>query len=107
VCEDDDGNFVLHGATSWGYGCADASYPGVWARVHFVRSWVDSLITGTPTPSTTPAPPPQDVGSQLALLQDQHQTQLLKLNTLQTLVEALQSQMSTISSLLNSTSQNH
>ena len=40
VCAGADGRYVLHGATSWGYGCAAAQYPGVWARISQVLPWV-------------------------------------------------------------------
>jgi len=53
VCEE-DGKWTLHGATSWGYGCADPRYPGVWARVNANMDWVDSIVNAVPTP----APPP-------------------------------------------------
>lgn len=38
------GTWYIHGATSWGYGCASASYPGVWARVYYARSWISSTM---------------------------------------------------------------
>merc|ERR1712238_521719 len=41
VCES-NGEWTLHGATSWGRGCASASFPGVWARVNFVMDWVNA-----------------------------------------------------------------
>ncbi|CAK0889241.1 unnamed protein product [Prorocentrum cordatum] len=62
VCATDGDAYVLHGATSWGDGCADARYPGVWARVNHVRAWIDELmgftISPTPAPPPTPGPPP-------------------------------------------------
>ena len=30
------------GATSWGYGCADGNYPGVWAKVFHFLPWIRS-----------------------------------------------------------------
>ena len=56
VCAEADGSYVLHGATSWGYGCAQEAYPGVWSRVHVVLGWIDEVMTSVPTTTTTPAP---------------------------------------------------
>jgi len=39
VCEE-GGQWFVHGATSWGRGCADASYPGVWALVTHSLEWI-------------------------------------------------------------------
>jgi len=49
VCQD-GGSWYIHGATSWGYGCAGRTYPGIWARVTAVRPWIDSVMSGTYTP---------------------------------------------------------
>jgi len=58
VCEE-DGSWVIHGATSWGYGCAGATYPGVWARVYHELTWIEETMAGIfPTPEPTPAPVP-------------------------------------------------
>jgi secreted trypsin-like serine protease len=43
VCES-GGSWTLYGATSWGYGCADPDYPGVWARVHEALDWIDETM---------------------------------------------------------------
>ena len=41
---------VLVGATSWGNGCALASYPGLWSRVSSYEDWVDQQINAPATP---------------------------------------------------------
>lgn len=41
VCEV-QGKWILFGATSWGFGCADEAKPGVWARVHEGLDWIAS-----------------------------------------------------------------
>jgi len=43
VCED-NGAFYLHGATSWGYGCAYPDKYGVYARVAHLRQWIDDQM---------------------------------------------------------------
>lgn len=45
---------LLAGVTSWGYGCADAQYPGMYARVSSFDSWLASYVA---YPSTTAAVP--------------------------------------------------
>jgi len=43
VCES-GGVWTLHGATSWGRGCASASYPGVWSRINYAMDWVNGFM---------------------------------------------------------------
>jgi len=52
VCKS-GGSWFIHGATSWGYGCAGAQYPGVWARVYKELSWIQDTVSGS-APSPTP-----------------------------------------------------
>jgi len=37
----DDTDWLLVGATSWGNGCADADFPGIWSRVSYFYDWVN------------------------------------------------------------------
>lgn len=53
VCEA-GGVWTLYGATSWGRGCAGASYPGIWARVHEQLDWIDATMENPPPPPTSP-----------------------------------------------------
>jgi len=66
VCETENG-WTLFGATSWGFGCADPVYPGVWARVHEEMAWIQNFLDGN---VPTPEPPacPGYCGLRLCLL---------------------------------------
>ncbi|XP_072042750.1 trypsin-1-like [Amphiura filiformis] len=44
VCKEADGNYYVHGITSWGYGCADPRNPGVYTRTAYFRAWIDNII---------------------------------------------------------------
>lgn len=43
VCEE-DGKYIIHGATSFGNGCALEEYPGVWSRVYEHMDFVDQHL---------------------------------------------------------------
>jgi len=53
VCET-DGTWYINGATSWGYGCAAEEYPGVWARVHVFRDWIEESMVNPIEPAKCP-----------------------------------------------------
>lgn len=42
VVPNGQGGFVLAGVVSWGYGCADAQYPGMYSRVSSFASWIQT-----------------------------------------------------------------
>jgi len=60
VCQS-GGAWRVYGATSWGYGCAEAAYPGVWARVHHVLGWIEGYVGGgsSPPPRRRSSSPPR------------------------------------------------
>ncbi|MBN8233259.1 trypsin-like serine protease [Corallococcus macrosporus] len=44
---------VLAGIVSWGYGCADAQYAGMYGRVSSFESWITNTINGSSQPAVT------------------------------------------------------
>ena len=41
-----DGRRVLVGVTSWGFGCGEDGYPGIYARVTSQLGWIQDSIGG-------------------------------------------------------------
>ena len=39
--------YAVIGVVSYGYGCANPSFPGVYARVTEVKAWIQSHAAGT------------------------------------------------------------
>ena len=44
IMTNDDGEYELIGIVSWGYGCAEPGYPGVYAKIHSRLNWFFSYI---------------------------------------------------------------
>ena len=55
VCVE-DGEPILYGVVSWGAGCAQPGFPGVYAEVSSLLPWVESVIGTSPVTSTTTDP---------------------------------------------------
>jgi len=44
IMTNDDGEYELIGIVSWGYGCAEPNYPGVYSKIHSRLNWFFGYI---------------------------------------------------------------
>lgn len=51
------GGRILAGIVSWGNGCGDASYPGLYGRVSSFNSWIQNHVTSNQAPTVAFASP--------------------------------------------------
>lgn len=47
VCQGEGGRWTLTGVISWGHGCGNPSYPGVYTRVSRFLKWIEKVTLGT------------------------------------------------------------
>ena len=48
VCRESDADpYLLHGVTSFGIGCAEPGYPGVYTRVSKYVNWIEEQISSS------------------------------------------------------------
>lgn len=44
VCQGEGGRWLLTGVISWGHGCGNPSFPGVYTRISRFLRWIDKVI---------------------------------------------------------------
>ncbi|RXN27766.1 neurotrypsin-like protein [Labeo rohita] len=47
VCQGNSGHWMLTGIISWGHGCGDPTYPGVYTRVGRFMKWIEKVTHST------------------------------------------------------------
>lgn len=60
----DGTGYKLAGIVSWGYGCADRRYPGLYGRVSSFATWIQDtvgVVDPGPDPDPEPQPPTTDI----------------------------------------------